>query len=362
MEQAAELLDLDAPRAEAWASDVLALTAELLPEDPEPHRALVAALDARPEPEAGLALTALSAFVPVPRDEPAPWQAALGTSRCDGAWLLTSGSSRSIALRFVDRDDVRHVITVDLEPDGPEAVGEVIVGPASLLDALTEEDARITAEECEPVAAARRVAEALDRTACPHPSAVANGRLLARRLAPLVDGPVGVPVPAVEEVPPPPPRDPDDDAYALDVLHRALGGASPPAVARDDGDRDPAVQAAVEAVAQVVAPTDMTRLSPAERDAVVLLEWADWLGLVIGVVRAGPGAAMHGEALVDAINRCPEVTTTVPKADRGRIAWAFDVLTADWSSLGLVDDGRLTGFGAAVLPAALARAWGGSPE
>ena len=92
------------------------------------------------------------------------------------------------------------------------------------------------------------------------------------------------------------------------------------------------------------------------------LEWADWLGAVIGVARAGEGCAVDGSVMVDFVNRCPEVTTTIPKADRGRIEWAFDTVIEPWTEWGLLDDdGRMTSLGLSVLPAALRRAWGRSP-
>ncbi|MFQ5556473.1 MAG: hypothetical protein ACE5GB_03050 [Acidimicrobiales bacterium] len=43
------------------------------------------------------------------------------------------------------------------------------------------------------------------------------------------------------------------------------------------------------------------------------------------------------------------------------MAWAFAVATSAWLDLGIADgEGRLTDLGAAVLPAALARAWSAS--
>ena len=94
------------------------------------------------------------------------------------------------------------------------------------------------------------------------------------------------------------------------------------------------------------------------RQAVLELEFADWLGAVLGVVRAGAGTHVDPDVLVDHVNRCPEVTSTIPKTDRARVAWAFAVAVEAWGPLGVVDpDNCLTDFGAAVLPAALVRAW-----
>jgi hypothetical protein len=179
---------------------------------------------------------------------------------------------------------------------------------------------------------------------------VANGRLLLCRLSALVAIDLDPPVAGDEEIPDPPARDADDDAYARELLERTLGP-------RRDVSSPP-----VEAVAALVAPSSMAPLTPAQRDAVFVLEWADWLGAVLGLVRAGEGAPVDGPSMVDHVNRCPEVTTTIPKADRPRIEWAFAILTEPWTELGLVLDGRLTAQGVDVLPAALDLAWSGDAQ
>ncbi|MEZ5247500.1 MAG: hypothetical protein R2707_20595 [Acidimicrobiales bacterium] len=347
LEQIEEIAALDAARAEAWASDVLSLAAEA-------GVAPVALFDALAGVGGDGAATALVALAGLHDGVPCPdparvvpsWSEAIGTSRCEGAWALRSGGSESIAFRFVDVLDDRHVITVDLLPGAPETVGEVMVGPGDLLDALHEEDARIDSEDGGPAALADRCVAALRATSRPTLSAVVNGRLLLRRLATLVEVDVEPPVSVEDEIPDAPRRDPDDDAYALEILTRALGGST----VAEDLD-------AAAAVAALVAPVDLAPLGPAERDAVFILEWADWLGAVIGLVRGGEGIVVDGAAMVDLVNRCPEVTTTIPRADRARIAWAFDTAIASWTDLGILDDGRLTGLGVEVLPAALRRAW-----
>ncbi|MEQ8840088.1 MAG: hypothetical protein RIB98_03835 [Acidimicrobiales bacterium] len=355
-EQAEEIAALDAGRAEAWASDVLALAAET-----DHQQALVAALASADDEQAATTLTALRGLlddVPSPRwtGEPPAWADAIGTSRCEGAWALTIGGASSIAFRFVDADDERHVITVDVVPGPPETIGEVMVGPGDLLTVLHEDDAGIDSEVGGPTQLAARVIAALTATERPPESAVVNGRLLLRRMGLLVDvGDIAPPVFVAEDLPEKPERDPQDDAYALGVLVRALGPAQ--AQAQAEAEAGAAADAVIE-VAAMAAPTDLGPLSPAERDAVLTLEWADWLGAVIGLVRRGPGATVDGAALVDCINRCPEVDTTIPKGDRARIEWAFDVVIAPWDELGITEDGTLTPLGIEALPAALHRAWG----
>lgn len=78
---------------------------------------------------------------------------------------------------------------------------------------------------------------------------------------------------------------------------------------------------------------------------------------MLGLVRAGVGTPVDGDALVDFVNRCPEVTTTIPKADRARIAWAFSVVGEAWARAGVTAGGLLTAAGVDLLPAALAHAW-----
>jgi hypothetical protein len=348
LEQAGEIASLDAARAEAWASDVLALTAEAGRQPAELCDALCSAGGDR----AATTLLALGGILDhVPRldwlGSPPPWAAAIGTSRCEGAWTLREGSSESLVLRFVDATDERHVITVDLLAGPPETVGEVIVGPGDLLDALQEDDADIHCEDAAAVPLAVRCLDALRQTTAPPLSAVVNGRLLLHRLAGLTPVDVAPPEFVADEIPELPIRDPDDDAYALDVLTRALG--------QETAEPDPAT---VASVGDLVAPSDLAPLAPRQRDAVLILEWADWLGAVIGLVRAGEGCAVDGAVMVDMVNRCPEVTTTIPKSDRPRIEWAFDTAIESWGELGLLVEGRLTAFGLDVLPAALRRAWG----
>lgn len=348
--QAGEIAALDAARAEAWASDVLALAAE---SDVDRDELLEALANAGGD-DAATALAALGGLdAAAPKREwegtPPAWVTSIGTSRADGAWVLRSAGGESLAFGFVDAGDDRHVITVDLVAGPPETVGEVIVGPGDLLEALHEDDAEIESEEVAAAPLARRCVDALRETPAAPLSAVSNGRLLLRRLGELTTIDIDPPAFVPEIVPDPPVRDPDDDAYALDVLDRALGAASV------DPDDEPAE--AVAAVAAFVAPRDLAPLTPQQRDAALILEWADWLGAVIGVVRAGEGCAVDGAVMVDVVNRCPEVTTTIPKSDRARIAWAFDQAIAPWGELGLLADGRLTALGLHVLPAALRRAW-----
>ncbi len=390
--QADELIGLDAVRAEAWASDLAALALEAGEDGIE---RLVVALSRLGGRSAAAAVLALDAVVPglaVPSAsalEPAPpWAAVLGTSAVEGAAVLRARRGESAVFRFVDAADDHHVVVVDLVPagveDGREQVGEIAVGPGDLLAVIEEDEAGIQKTEQPATELAERVAAAMRSTERPRPSAVANGRLLVARLTALGIEPPPPPVWVDEEIPPLPSRDDEDDTYARDVLRQALGDPTEPdpqalveaaallrrsaladaplarwlaasagPVDLDESDRD----VVLAALAAAVVPSLLVPLEPDARQAVLDLEWADWLGAVIGLVREGPGATVDPDALVDHVNRCPEVTSTIPKKDRPRVAWAFAVCTEPWSVLGLAVEGLLTPFGAAILPAVLDRAW-----
>ncbi len=63
--------------------------------------------------------------------------------------------------------------------------------------------------------------------------------------------------------------------------------------------------------------------------------------------------------MVDAVNRCPEVTSSIPRSDRSYYSWAFSLVLALWRRAGVVDDeGGSRSPGTMALPAALRQAWG----
>lgn len=388
--QAAELLELDAVRAEVWASDLVALAAEAGPDGVE---RLIGALADTGGPAAAAALWAVHSMADGvdlgdPAMEPAPsWVDDLLSSACEAAWRLHERRGVSAAMRFVDRADGRHVLIVDLVPgpDGEESIGEVAVGPTDLLDALEEPSSGIESDEVPPPELAERIARAVRGTDEPTSSYVANGRLLLARLSSFGIDDLDPPVWVEPEIPDLPPPDPEADEWAVQVLDRAVGRAGVPAadavaaaaealrsaaeaddplarwlaasagpVDLDDAD----LTVVVAALAAAASPAVLAPLAADARRAVLELEWADWLGAVIGLVRSGAGASTDPDALVDQVNRCQEVTSTIPKADRARVAWAFGVVTEPWEELGVAADGALTEFGVQILPTALRAAWG----
>jgi len=399
--QMPEILRLDAPRAEVWASDLISLVAETTGSHESAARELVGRLHSCPGVGAAVAALAVRALAANAESEPQPsdldgapeWTAALGTSRCDAAWIFSNRRGESAVFRFVDSLEAGHTIAVDLIPGDPETTGEVMVGPPEMADLAEDPESDVVATDTDPGVLAARVARCVECTEQPSDTLVMNGPLLAARLA-TITGRVPVMPTVIEpaDVPELPPADPDDDAWATGILVRALDlspdslnevapdllndavglaadslrraagadsataqwlAASQGPVDLDESDQ----RVVVAALAATVRPHAMAPLDRDAREAVAHLEWADWLGAVIGLVREGVGASPDPAHLVDLVNRCPEVASTIPKTDRPRVEWAFAICTDQWASTGLTESERLTELGAWMLPRMLLEAW-----
>lgn len=117
------------------------------------------------------------------------------------------------------------------------------------------------------------------------------------------------------------------------------------------------------ATAALISPYEETGMDPEEEAAVMALELADWLGAVVGLVRAGVGASASPEALIGYINECPEVEGTVEDEDASVVEIAFEMVLPTWEAAGAIDSHRrLSALGEWGLPRALVWAWGGSFE
>ncbi len=414
IERLDELDDLtDAPRAEAWISGLFGelrdsaldadleadeLGCELLAElaSVPTAAALAVALVAANYPDAALSRAASQAAGALRNHgvNGPLWAAELGRSVARSSWVIVRdglgpGGSRTIVVEFGSGDRADHSVLVELDDD--DRLLDLHVGPPGLVGDLAEADADerrgLTVVELTIDAAAACVRAALERP----PAAMTDGVVLNHFLVSARFG-------AEQSLVHPAPvdagwvvssgRDAEADAAAREVLVAALRGqrnrpapealgAVAPLLAARLAHGEPAVVALlrvaggssgvpgadlVETLAGAyVAPADLSGHPPADRELIASLEWADWLGAAIELVRAGVGAAAGGDDLVRAINRCDEVTTTISKRDAPRVAAAFECATAAWVETGVVDDRlQLTELGVWLLPRALARAWGGS--
>jgi hypothetical protein len=146
-----------------------------------------------------------------------------------------------------------------------------------------------------------------------------------------------------------------DDPHSLAWVRNAAGfeNQQPP---------DDDAELLISCAAATISPREETGLDVEEEALLLSLEHADWLGAIVTLVRAGPGANASPDSLVEGIRNCPEVEleSEIDIDDESALDAAFWIVVVPWHLLGLTDrDERLTPLGAWVLPRALARAWQG---
>jgi hypothetical protein len=146
-----------------------------------------------------------------------------------------------------------------------------------------------------------------------------------------------------------------DDCHSLTWVRNAAGfvNEQPP---------DDDAELLISCTAATISPREETGLDVEEEALLLSLEHADWLGAIVTLVRAGPGADASPNSLVEGIRTCPEVDleSEIDIDDESILDAAFWIIVVPWHLLGLTDrDERLTSLGAWVLPRALARAWQG---
>lgn len=381
----------EAAQAEAWASGAVAEWVELGGHAGE----LADQIEATAPFPAALVRWLVDGEPPTAGPD---WIADLHGQRPTDAWLLrTAGASEDAAevaviVEFEAASQDRHAVSVTIVDGRAIDCG---VGPAGLAEAADEDDA--DAMDVTPL----EVDEALERVRAALGSMrtdelTVNGRLnvplALRRFGVAPDAAMAST--AHHPTVPIPPRDPDDDTWAADLLRSALRlhgatttladapasateahAAFSAALAAGDADAHTVVDVAglggadgaprddatyLRAVAAYLHPVDLSVHPTPTQEALLELEWADWLGAVIGLARSEPGTEVDGRSLVQLINRCPEITTTIPKNDASRIGWAFEQTLYAWAVTGVLDDdGALTDAGRWLLPRAALAAWEG---
>ena len=402
---AEELLTLDPARAELWVSGLLA---DLLPAEIE---SLLDELADEPNGVARLLAATISVVADVPVSESAQricspaelfepeWAGRLGTARpVDAVAVEIDGVRSSFIVRFAHSASDRHLMLADLleSDDGEGVISDLFFAP----DGLFEEEFDDPAIELVPVdldGLGPTLFTALERADLATPSIALNRLVARRRLETLGAGQSAV-MPADDgsaealetdlQVEPVVDDHHEADAAAVELLEVALGKqlasngpsdaqieavadrlrtaeqagrttdvAVVQAAAGLDGE-EPATEYVLRFVSAYGRSANLDQFGPEEREAILHLEWADWLGAIIGLVRAGAGTVVTPSAMVKAINRCPEITTTIPKADATYVAWSFELTLHAWSLAGVLDDeDRLTAFGAELLPRAFRDLW-----
>jgi len=363
--------------AEAWAAGAVA---EWLALDGSPGK-LAARVDESP-----LAAQLIS------------WMEGAELAEGEQGWLADVGRhepTRAVQLRQAGAKDAgvileyeapsgdRHDLSVAIDDDG-RIVG-VAVGPEGLAIAAAEAEREdVTVEELEISAAMDVVRAALARPIGElTPAAEATLPLVIRRIG------IGVGHVAARTARPDrtiPARDVEDDRYAAQVVQSAtrseLSEEPPPAVVAamdqfvgrvraDEPDAltvfdiaglDSAQRVEIDGfiglVGAYLAPVDLSAHTDPQFDALVELEPADWVGVVLGMSRAVVGTAVDGDALVGFVNKAPEITTTIPKADAPRLAWTFEQTLYAWEVTGvLTGEGTVSDAARWLLPRAALSAW-----
>ena len=119
----------------------------------------------------------------------------------------------------------------------------------------------------------------------------------------------------------------------------------------------------IASLAETISPSAEPDESEVEAvSAVMALQHADWLGLVLGAVRRGPGAVLEADAVQADIDGLEEIDGEIEDPD-GHLAvldMALIHLSPLWQDLGVLDeDGQLTERGVWGMPRALHRTWSG---
>jgi hypothetical protein len=116
----------------------------------------------------------------------------------------------------------------------------------------------------------------------------------------------------------------------------------------------------LHAAASTISPPDDPGTPAEEQAAVMALQHADWLGLVLGLVRRGVGADLDAETAQRDIEELEDIEGEIEDPDGllGVLEVAVEVVAPLWTYLGILDDDRrLTALGRWGLPAALGLAW-----
>jgi len=283
----------------------------------------------------------------------------IGSSVASQAWKVEAPFGTSLVIGFDTDDsafdpaiDTSHSILIELGDLGQIDDLQLAGAPQELLAEAAEEGDRVRVHAMPIEEVAIAIAGAWPHVALDEgsigPGLLANQMFVRARLRDLLPEPLPVIEVAGHEVDVQ--RGMSDAEFAdanraaLSTLQSAVG--APPA------------ESSVDYASWVgVVRGDGGVLSARERDGLLWLEWADWLGAGIGLLRAGVGSAVTGATLVDFVNRCPEVSSTVSAADRDYAEWAFEVAIDLLTDAGAVADGVLTQGGYDSLHGGLAAAW-----
>ena len=355
------VVDLDAAQLEAWASGLFAAL-----DDDAAVLGFIEHASSHPTPASAAVLAAIGYLADGEVSRAARQSsdrmaslapesvAGLGRARSAQAWRVQARFGSSLVIGFrQDPDVVDHALLVEIE-DGVLTDLQLSGPPNELLDPDVVGDG-VEVVPVEAGEALQEVAAAWQKAAQAGtevtPGIAANQYLVRRRLGEEVG--VDLPLFAAEDAAVDLTRGMSADEIAraneaaLGTLRAAVG---------DPASGDTGSGQVQPGWIEVVRGT-VPGLSPREQEGLLWLEWADWLGVGIGLLRGGADHPITADAFVDLINRCPEISSTVHADDRDYAEWAFDVAIEHLQDSGLVEDESLTETGWSSLHASLVAAW-----
>lgn len=112
----------------------------------------------------------------------------------------------------------------------------------------------------------------------------------------------------------------------------------------------------VEVASGVVNPVEDLPIQPTEESAWTAIEPADWAALTIELLRSEHAAAPDAPAMLEMVERCPEIDEELSPVDEHTLLRGLDLVRRMLETLGALDaEGRLTPLGRWGLPRALER-------
>lgn len=288
-----------------------------------------------------------------------------------------------VILEYVAPSGERHDLSVTISGG---AITGIAVGPEGLAQAALEDERDSISVEALDIGDALEIIREALRSPIPELSAAAEATLpLVIQRVGVADGELAgfAQVSTNRQLPE---RYEDDDRYAADVIRSSmravLAEPAPDAVEaarlavvelveRNDPDALTVFEVAgIDAAAPIDTDTLVrlvgAYLSPKNLDAhtdpqfaaLIELEPADWVGVVLGMARAAVGTEVDGRSIVGFINKAPEITTSIPKADAPHLAWTFEQMLFAWEVTGvLTDDGFVSNAARWLLPQAAVAVW-----
>lgn len=112
----------------------------------------------------------------------------------------------------------------------------------------------------------------------------------------------------------------------------------------------------VEVASGVINPVEDLPIQATEEGAWTAIEPADWAALTIELLRSDHAAAPDAQAMLEMIERCPEIDEELSPVDEHTLLRGLDLVRRLLETLGALDaDGHLTPLGRWGLPRALER-------